>query len=152
ENYTRAVSWDMVIAIASAFAINKGIQNSGIAEAYAQDVVSFVHSMGPLGVLAIIYLTTTVFTEIITNNAAVALVFPVAVMASGMLGVNPMPFFVAIAIAGASSFMTAGGYRANVLIKGFGKYTRGDFFRIGAPMQLIAFIISMWFIPWFWPF
>jgi di/tricarboxylate transporter len=152
ENYTRAVSWDMVIAIASAFAINKGIQNSGIAEAYAQDVVSFVRSMGPLGVLAIIYLTTTVFTEIITNNAAVALVFPVAVMAAGLLGVDPMPFFVAIAIAGASSFMTAGGYRANVLIKGFGKYRRIDFLKIGAPMQFIAFIISMWLIPWFWPF
>lgn len=152
ENYTRSVSWDMVIAIASAFAINKGIHNSGIAEAYAQDVVSFVKSMGPLGVLAIIYLTTTFFTEIITNNAAVALVFPVAVMASGMLEVNPMPFFVAIAISGAASFMTAGGYRANVLIKGFGKYTRGDFLRIGAPMQLIAFFISMWFIPYFWPF
>lgn len=152
ENYTRSVSWDMVIAIASAFAINKGIQNSGIAEAYAQDVVSFVHSLGPLGVLAIIYLTTTFFTEIITNNAAVALVFPVAVLASGMLEVNPMPFFVAIAIAGAASFMTAGGYRANLLIKGFGKYTRGDFLRIGAPMQLIAFLISMWVIPYFWPF
>ena len=152
ENYTRSVSWDMVIAIASAFAINKGIQNSGIAEAYAQDMVSFVHSMGPLGVLAIIYLTTTVFTEIITNNAAVALVFPVAVMASGMLGANPMPLFVAIAIAGASSFMTAGGYRANVIIKGFGKYSRLDFLRIGGPLQLIAFFISMWLIPYFWPF
>lgn len=152
ENYTRSVSWDMVIAIASAFAINKGIQNSGIAEAYAEDVISFVHSMGPIGVLAIIYLTTTIFTEIITNNAAVALVFPVAVLASGMLEVNPMPFFVGIAIAGAASFMTAGGYRANLLIKGFGKYTRGDFLRIGAPLQLIAFLLSMWLIPYFWPF
>ncbi len=69
-----------------------------------------------------------------------------------MLGVNPMPFFVAIAIAGAASFMTPGGYRANVLIKGFGKYTRGDFLRIGIPMQLIAFLISIWIIPYFWPF
>lgn len=152
ENYTRTVSWDMVIAIASAFAINKGIQNSGIAEAYAQDVVSFVRFMGPLGVLAIIYLTTTVLTEIITNNAAVALVFPVAAMAAGMLDVDPMPFFVGIAIAGAASFMTAGGYRANLLIKSFGKYSRRDFLRIGAPMQLIAFLISIWFIPYFWPF
>jgi di/tricarboxylate transporter len=152
ENYTRSVSWDMVIAIASAFAINKGIQNSGIAEAYAQDAVSFVNSLGPVGALAVIYITTTAFTEIITNNAAVALVFPVAVIAAQLLEVNPQPFFVAIAIAGAASFMTAGGYRANVLIKGFGKYTRGDFLRIGAPMQLIAFFVSMWLIPYFWPF
>ncbi|SHJ83437.1 TrkA-C domain-containing protein [Tangfeifania diversioriginum] len=152
ENYTRSVSWDMVIAIASAFAINKGIQNSGIAQAYAQDAVNFVNSLGPVGVLAVIYITTTILTEIITNNAAVALVFPVAVIAAQLLEVNPQPFFVAIAIAGAASFMTAGGYRANLLIKGFGKYTRGDFLRIGAPMQLIAFFVSMWLIPYFWPF
>jgi di/tricarboxylate transporter len=152
ENYTRSVSWDMVIAIASAFAINKGIQNSGIAEAYAQDAVSFVNLIGPVGVLAVIYITTTVFTEIITNNAAVALVFPVAVIAAQLLDVNPQPFFVAIATAGAASFMTVGGYRANLLIKAFGKYTRGDFLRIGAPMQLIAFFVSMWLIPYFWSF
>lgn len=152
ENYTRSVSWDMIIAIASAFAINKGIQNSGIAEAYAQDAVSFVHSLGPAGALAVIYLTTTLLTEIITNNAAVALVFPVAVIAARLLDVNPQPFFVAIAIAGASSFMTSGGYRVNMLIKGFGKYSSGDFLRIGAPMQIIAFMISIGLIPHIWPF
>jgi len=152
ENYTRSVSWDMIIAIASAFAINKGIQNSGIAEAYAQDAVSVVNSLGPTGALAVIYLTTAVLTEIITNNAAVALVFPVAVIAARLLDVSPQPFFVAIAIAGAASFMTAGGYRVNLLIKAFGKYSNRDFLRIGTPMQLLAFLISIWLIPLFWPF
>jgi di/tricarboxylate transporter len=152
ENYTKSVSWDMIISIASAFAISKGIQNSGIAEAYAQDAVSVVKSLGPVGALAVIYLTTSILTEIVTNNAAVALVFPVAVMAAQLLGVRPQPFFVAIAIAGASSFMTAGGYRANLLIKAFGKYSHRDFLRIGTPMQIIAFILSVIMIPYFWKF
>ena len=152
ENYTRSVSWDTIISIASAFAISKGIQNSGIAGLYAEDAVSIVRSLGPTGALAIIYLTTSILTEIVTNNAAVALVFPVAVIASQLLGVSPKPFFVAIAIAGASSFMTAGGYRANLLIKAFGKYSHRDFLRIGAPMQIIAFIISVLAIPYFWNF
>jgi di/tricarboxylate transporter len=152
ENYTRSVSWDTIIAIASAFAISKGIQNSGIAEAYAQDAVSIVRSLGPTGALAIIYLTTSVFTEIVTNNAAVALVFPVAVMAARLLGVSPQPFFVAIAIAGASSFMTARGYRSNLLTKAFGKYSHRDFLRVGTPMQIIAFLISVLLIPYFWNF
>ncbi len=152
QNYTKNISWDLIISVASAFAISKGIQNSGIAGAMAQDVVDIVKSIGPVGVLAIIYLITSVLTEIITNNAAVALVFPVAMLAAELLGVNAKPFFVAIAIAASSSFMTARGYRANLIIKSIGKYSYKDFLRIGTPMQLIAFIISVWLIPYYWPF
>ncbi len=152
QNYTKNISWDLIISVASAFAISKGIQNSGIAGAMAQDVVNIVKSIGPVGVLAIIYVLTAVLTEIITNNAAVALVFPVAVLAAELLGVSAKPFFVAIAISAASSFMTARGYRANLIIKSIGKYSYKDFLRIGAPMQVIAFSVSIWLIPFYWPF
>ncbi len=152
QNYTKAVSWDMIIAIASAFAISKAIQNSGVANLLAADAISIVRSIGPAGVLAIIWIITSILTEIITNNAAVALVFPIAAMAAQLLGVDSRPFFVAIAIAGASSFMTARGYRANLVIKAVGKYNNYDFLRIGAPMQIIAFILSVLLIPFFWEF
>ncbi|MFW6289502.1 MAG: SLC13 family permease [Mariniphaga sp.] len=152
QNYTKAVSWDMIIAIASAFAISKAIQNSGVANLMAADAISIVRSIGPAGVLAVIWLITSILTEIITNNAAVALVFPIAAMAAQLLGVDSRPFFVAIAIAGASSFMTARGYRANLVIKAVGKYKKYDFLRIGLPMQIIAFILSVLLIPLFWEF
>ncbi|NCB07764.1 MAG: SLC13 family permease, partial [Bacteroidia bacterium] len=152
QNYTRNISWDLVISVASAFAISKGIHNSGIADSLAYDAVHVVKSIGPVGVLAIIYLLTSVLTEIITNNAAVALVFPVSIMAARLLGVDEKPFFVAIAIAAASSFMTARGYRANLIIKSIGKYSHNDFLRIGTPMQIIAFLISLLMIPFFWNF
>jgi di/tricarboxylate transporter len=152
QNYTKSVSWDMIISIASAFAISKAIQNSGVANLLAADAISIVRSIGPVGVLAIIWIITSVLTEVITNNAAVALVFPIAVMAAQLLGVDSRPFFVAIAIAGASSFMTARGYRSNLIIKAVGKYSAADFLRIGAPMQIIAFILSVLLIPLLWPF
>ncbi len=152
QNYTQNISWDLIISVASAFAISKGIQNSGIAGDMAEDAVNVVKSIGPVGTLAIIYILTSILTEIITNNAAVALVFPVAVLASELLGVSSRPFCVAIAIAAASSFMTARGYRANLIIKSIGKYSYKDFLRIGTPMQIIAFIISVWLIPYFWQF
>jgi len=152
QNYTKNISWDLIISVASAFAISKAIQNSGIAQSMAQDAVNVVKSIGPAGALAVIYLLTAVLTEIITNNAAVALVFPIAVLAAELLGVNAKPFFVAIAIAAASSFMTARGYRANLIIKSIGKYSYKDFLRIGTPMQVIAFVISVWLIPYFWEF
>ena len=152
QNYTKAVSWDMLISIASAFAIGKAIQNSGVAILLAADAISIVRSIGPVGVLAIMWLLTSILTEIITNNAAVALVFPIAAMAAQLLGVDSRPFFVAIAIAGASSFISARGYRSNLVIKAVGKYSGNDFLRIGAPMQLIAFILSIILIPYFWEF
>jgi di/tricarboxylate transporter len=152
QNYTKSISWDTIISIASAFAISKAIQNSGVANLLAADAISIVRSIGPVGVLAIIWIITSILTEIITNNAAVALVFPIAAMAAQLLGVDARPFFVAIAIAGASSFMTARGYRSNLIIKAIGKYSAADFLRIGAPMQIIAFILSVLLIPWFWPF
>jgi di/tricarboxylate transporter len=152
QNYTRNISWDLIISVASAFAISKAIHNSGIADSLAYDAVHVVKSIGPVGVLAIIYLLTSVLTEIITNNAAVALVFPVSIMAARLLGVDEKPFFVAIAIAAASSFMTARGYRANLIIKSIGKYSHNDFLRIGTPMQIIAFLLSLLLIPYFWQF
>lgn len=152
QNYTKAISWDMLIAIASAFAISKAIDNSGVANLLAEDAISLVRSIGPAGVLAIIWLITSILSEIITNNAAVALVFPIAAMAAQLLGVDPRPFFVAIAVAGASSFMTARGYRANLIIKAVGKYTGTDFLRIGTPMQVISFVISVLLIPMIWKF
>lgn len=152
QNYTNHISWDLIISVASAFAISKAIVNSGIADSMAHDAVHIVRSIGPVGVLAIIYLLTSVLTETITNNAAVALVFPIAMVAARLLGVDEKPFFVAIAIAGASSFMTARGYRTNLIIKAAGNYTHADFLRIGTPLQILSFIFSMLFIPYFWEF
>jgi di/tricarboxylate transporter len=152
QNYTKSVSWDMIISIASAFAIGRAMQNSGLANILAEDAINIVRSVGPAGVLAVIWIITSILSEIVTNNAAVALVFPIAAMAAEMLGVDSRPFFVAVAIAGASSFMTARGYRANLVTKAVGKYSGRDFLRIGAPMQVIAFILSVWLIPYFWNF
>jgi di/tricarboxylate transporter len=152
RNYTKSVSWDMIISIASAFAIGKAMQNSGVANLLAAEAINTVRDIGPVGVLAIMWLLTSVLSEIITNNAAVALVFPIAAMAAQLLGADARPFFVAVAIAGASSFMTARGYRSNLVTKSVGKYSGLDFIRIGAPMQFAAFLLSIWLIPYFWPF
>lgn len=152
QNYTKNISWDLLIMIASSFAVSAAIINTGIANALASEFVQTVRSLGPLGVLAILYLFTVLLSEIITNNAAVALAFPVAIVAGEMLQVDPKPFFIGIAIAGAASFMTARGYRANLIIKGIGHYSKGDFFRIGFPLQLLTFLLSIWLIPILWEF
>ena len=150
--YTKAISWDVLITIACAFAISKAMQNSGAAEAIARTTINFSKAFGPLGVLAALYIITTIFTEIITNNAAAALVFPIALAASQQLGVNPKPFFVAIAIAASASFSTPVGYQTNLIVQAIGNYKFTDYLKIGLPLNLLAFLLSMLLIPYFWTF
>jgi di/tricarboxylate transporter len=104
KKYARAISWDVLITIASAFAISKAMMNSGAAATIAETAINSVKHMGPGAVLAIVYLMTMLFTEIITNNAAAAIAFPIALSAANQLGVDPRPFFIAICIAASASF------------------------------------------------
>jgi di/tricarboxylate transporter len=152
QNYTKAVSWDVLITIACAFAISKAMQNSGAAESLARTTIGFARNFGPVGVMAAIYLITTIFTEIITNNAAAALVFPIALAAAQQLNIDPKPFFVAITVAASASFSTPIGYQTNLIVQAIGNYKFIDYVKIGLPMNLLAFIISMLLIPVFWSF
>ncbi|MDD4107341.1 MAG: SLC13 family permease [Prolixibacteraceae bacterium] len=152
QNYTKAISWDVLITIASAFAISKAMQNSGAAESLARSTINFARAFGPAGVLAAIYLLTTIFTEIITNNAAAALVFPIALAAAQQMNIDPKPFFVAIAVAASASFATPIGYQTNLIVQAIGNYKFNDYLRIGLPLNFLVFLISMLLIPLFWSF
>lgn len=152
QKYTKAISWDVLITIACAFAISKAMQNSGTAEAIARTTINFSKGFGPIGILAALYLLTAIFTEIITNNAAAALIFPIALSASQQLGIDPKPFFVTIAIAASASFSTPIGYQTNLIVQAIGNYKFRDYLKIGLPLNLLAFILSMLLIPYFWGF
>ena len=152
QRYTKVISWDVLITIAASLGLSKAIQNSGVADAIATTAISLTKQHGPIFVMAAIYLLTMLFTEIITNNAAAALVFPIALSAATQLGVNPKPFFVAICIAASSSFSTPIGYQTNLIVQSIGNYKFRDFTKIGIPLNILAFIISMIVIPYFWPF
>lgn len=152
QKYTKAVSWDILITIACSFGISKALQNSGTADMIAQSAISFSKSWGPIGVLATIYLITTVSTEIITNNAAAAISFPIAMAAAQQLGVDPKPFFVAICIAASASFATPIGYQTNLIVQGIGNYKFVDFVKVGVPLNIIMWILSILLIPLFWSF
>ncbi len=152
QKYTKAISWDVLITIACAFAIAKAMQNSGAAEAMARTTINISKGFGPMGVLAALYLLTIIFTEIITNNAAAALVFPIALAAAQQLGVDPKPFFVTIAIAASASFSTPIGYQTNLIVQAIGNYKFRDYLKIGLPLNILAFIICMLLVPYFWSF
>ncbi|MEG1904406.1 MAG: SLC13 family permease, partial [Bacteroidales bacterium] len=145
-------SWDVMITIACAFAISKGMINSGMAGFIAEHTIGAVYHLGPHAVLAVLFLITCLFTEVITNNAAAALAFPIALEASKQLGVEPLPFFVTICMAASASFLTPIGYQTNLIVQGIGNYKFSDYLKVGLPLSLIVFIMSVILIPFIWPF
>ncbi|MCD8261309.1 MAG: anion permease [Bacteroides sp.] len=152
RKYTKYISWDILIIIACAFAISKAMVNSGFADYIAAEIITMSDRYGPHVLLAIIFIITNVFTEIITNNAAAALAFPLSLSIAQQLGVDPMPFFVTVCIAASSSFSTPIGYQTNLIVQGFGNYKFTDFVKIGLSLNILAFLISIFLIPLIWPF
>ena len=152
RKYTKYISWDILITIACAFAISKAMENSGFAALIARHIIGMSSSMGPYALLAIVFIITNIFTELITNNAAAALSFPIALSVATQLGVDPTPFFVVICMAASASFSTPIGYQTNLIVQGIGSYKFTDFVKIGLPLNLITFLISVFVIPMIWKF
>ena len=152
RKYTKYISWDILITIACAFAISKAMVNSGVADVVATYIIGMTEHYGPQVLLAAVFIITNLFTELITNNAAAALAFPLALSISSQMGVSPMPFFVVICMAASASFSTPIGYQTNLIVQGIGNYKFTDFVRIGLPLNIIAFLISIFLIPLIWPF
>ncbi len=158
RKYTKFISWDILITIACAFAISKAMTNSGMADFLARFIINVSYSFGPQStvgsyiLLGLLYLICNTITALITNNAAAALGFPLALSIATQLGVNPMPFFITVCVAASAAFSTPIGYQTNLIVQGIGNYKFMDFVKVGAPLSLLCLIISVLLIPQIWPF
>ena len=128
------------------------MQNSGMADLVAQFAVGLSHSCSPVVLLAVVFVITNVFTELMTNNAAAALAFPLSLSIAQHMDVSPIPFFVTICMAASASFSTPIGYQTNLIVQGVGNYRFADFVRIGLPLNIISLIITVLVVPLLWPF
>ncbi len=155
KKYTKLISWDVLITIACAFGISKGMINSGFADFVGSYIIDMAekatHDSNFIYiVLAALYLITNIFTELITNNAAAALSFPLAVSISNKMGIDPTPLFVCICFAASASFSSPIGYQTNLIVQGIGGYKFTDFVKVGLPMNIIVFLMSVFLIPFFY--
>jgi di/tricarboxylate transporter len=148
----QSLDWQTLITIAASFGVSEGLKNSGLVSIMADNVVAFSAGWGAIAVLAAIYLMTSMFTEIVTNNAAAAIMFPFAVAMAESLGVDARPFIMAITFAASASFVTPIGYQTNLMVYGPGGYQFRDFVRVGLPLNIILLILATILIPFVWPF
>ena len=147
----RRIEWQVLLVVGSAFGIGAAMSESGAAAAIA-GAFGHLEGLGPLAVLAAIYLTTWVLTEVMTHTAAAALMFPIAIAAAQGIGSDVRPFAVAVALAASSGFVLPSGYQTHLMVFGPGGYRPGDFAKTGFPMVLLWFLMSMILIPVMWPF
>ena len=147
----RSIDWSVLLVIAAALALGQALDVTGAAEAMATSVVGLAGN-NPWLALAAIYAVTTILTEIITNNAAAALVFPIALSLANQLGVSYLPFVISIMIAASASFATPIGYQTNLMVCGPGGYRFSDFLRIGVPLNLLYGLITVTITPFIYPF
>jgi di/tricarboxylate transporter len=132
-----AVSWDVIFLLAGMIPLGIALENSGGARFIAELVVLVAGTLPPVAVVALFYLVTAVVTNLVSNNATVVLMIPIAVDVATQLGANAFAFVLAVTFAASTSFLTPIGYQTNLMVYGPGGYEFTDFLRVGAPLQLI---------------
>lgn len=147
----RSVDMQVLLVIIAAFGIGKAMEITGAAEFIAKTMVGLAAG-NPWMVLSLLYLTTSILTEMVTNNAAALILFPISMAMADQMGVNFAPFVFAIMMGASASFATPIGYQCNMMVFGPGGYRFSDFLKIGVPMNLTMWIVASILIPLIWPF
>jgi di/tricarboxylate transporter len=152
-----SVEWSILIIIYGMLALGQAMDISGASALIANSASSGIQAVAPVAwqpilILAMVYLVTSIFTEFLSNNAAVALMAPIAIGLAVSIGIDPRPLVIAICIAGSASFATPIGYQTNTYVYGVGGYKFSDFARIGIPLNILYFVTSVVLIPRIWPF
>ncbi len=133
-----AIDFDVIVVIGAAFGLAAAVTESGLGEGTATLVADTLGGLGPQGAMAGIIIITVTLSSIITNNAAAALVLPIAMSTAADFGIAARAAAVAVALSASASFMTPIAYQTNLMVYGPGGYHFGDYARLGTPLTLLV--------------
>lgn len=146
----RSIRWDVIFLLAGMIPVGIALQNTGAAQQLADIAVQSADYVPALAVLYIFYATTTVLTELISNNASVVVMVPIGISTATALGLDPKAFILAIMFSASTSFTTPVGYQTNTMIYGPGNYKFTDFPRVGGPLNLLLVAVTPFYIWLVW--
>ncbi|WP_117235817.1 SLC13 family permease [Vibrio maerlii] len=143
---------DIVVIVGSALSIAQLMISTGLSERMGAMFIEAFNGWGVYGAIVATYLLTLVLTELVTNNAAAALSFPIGYSMAVGYGVDPMPFIMAVLFGASASFISPYGYQTNLLVYSVGNYKLKDYLRIGVPISLVYSVLVLTLIPVFFPY
>ncbi|RJX72253.1 SLC13 family permease [Vibrio sinensis] len=143
---------DIVVIVGSALSIAQLMLSSGLSIKLGQLFIETFNGWGVFGALVATYLLTLILTELVTNNAAAALAFPIGYSMALGYGVDPMPFIMAVLFGASASFISPYGYQTNLLVYSVGNYKLTDYVRVGIPISIVYSVLVLTLIPLFFPY
>ncbi|MGF1910127.1 SLC13 family permease [Vibrio kasasachensis] len=143
---------DIVVIVGSALSIAQLMLSSGLSVKLGQMFIETFNGGGVFGALVATYLLTLILTELVTNNAAAALAFPIGYSMAIGYGVDPMPFVMAVLFGASASFISPYGYQTNLLVYSVGNYKLKDYVRVGIPLSIVYSVLVLALIPQFFPY
>ena len=152
-----SVEWSLLMIIFGMLALGQAMDSTGASLLIAENMIGVVQNFAPehlqsVMMLAFVYIITSTFTEFLSNNAAIALMVPITLGIATTLGIDPRPLVVGACIAASASFATPIGYQTNTYVYGVGGYRFFDFTKVGLPLNIICFIVTVFVVPIFWSF
>ncbi len=152
EEAYKAIDWKVIFLLGGILPLGLAMQQTGTAAWLAHTLLKPLLDLGPVAVLASLYLVTAILTEVMSNNASAILLVPIALSAAEILGISARPLLMAITFAASTSFATPIGYQTNTMIYAPGGYRFSDYARIGVPLNIIFWITTVLLAPMLWPF
>ena len=148
----RQFPFELIIVIGAALAFAQAMQDTGVAALVADTITSAPLAQGVYPALIATFLVTLLLTELVTNNAAAVLVFPVALSMASQYNADAMPFIMAVAFGASASFISPHGYQTNLMVYSTGNYHLFDYVKTGLPVSVVYSITALLAIPWVYPF
>lgn len=152
EQSYRAVDWTTVILVGAMMPLSAAMEQSGAARLMAEGLVTLVGDAGPYALLAGLFLLTAILGQLISNTATALIVIPIAVASATGMGVSPLPVLMSVGVAAAAAFLTPIATPTNLMVMGPGGYAFGDYWRLGLPLMIWFFLVSVFLVPLIWRF
>lgn len=146
----KALHGQVLLLIYAMLAVSVAMERTGALALIVDNIMGLVKGLPPFVVISILYLLTSMITEVFSNNAAAVMLTPIAIGLAQSMGVDPKAFAVAIMFGASASFATPIGYQTNTLVFNAGGYRFTDYLRVGVPMNILLWLTASFVIPWYW--
>ncbi|MEJ2735132.1 MAG: SLC13 family permease [Anaerolineae bacterium] len=146
-----SIEWKAVFLVAGTLPLGIAMEKTGTAALLAGLMVDAVGAYGPLALLAGFYVLTNLLTQFMSNAASTVLIAPIAIQAAQQMGSDPHALLMAVAVAASAGFLTPVAHQSNVLVMGPGGYRFSDYFKVGLPLNLLTFAVTLLIVPVVWP-